>query len=498
MSVLTLGTCGDARGRYGFALQPMQGNPMIYHHLFQKLGRGKTVHAGIIGTGAYGSAITTQAAHTPYLAVQAVADISRDNARRAYERAGVSADKIVYCDNAAKAQSEIEKGNFVYTDHCEIIANIPIIDVVCECTGIPEASATYALAALEQGKHVAMVTKDCDSAVGPMLRGIADGKGLVYTPVDGDQHGLLIQLVEWAKAIGLTVLSGGKATDGEFVYDETTGAVTIKTDKKVHAPYVSTVTVRPEDRKYLGMIPPGGAAEYVAKRLEILQALPQLGAYDVCELTVAANYTGLKPAIETLVHAPLRITELPVAYCATDNGGVFPSEGIIDMTTCLRRADESGLGGGVFLVVRCDNAYSHEVLTTKGQIANYDGTTAVIYRPYHLCGVETATSLLAAGLLNMNTASDTFLPRYDLVKVAARDIKAGEIFENDHSLQMTARMAPAKPIAPSNAASAHLLTGNPAKSDIPRGTMITYDMVVEPQDAVIWRLRRQQDKTFLS
>jgi predicted homoserine dehydrogenase-like protein len=469
---------------------------MIYNQLFKKLGRKQIVHAGIVGTGAYGTAIVTQQSSTPHLAVRAVADISRDNARRAYERAGIDAGRIIYCDTAARAQREIEQGNYVYTDRCELISQIPIIDVVCECTGIPEASATYALEALNQGKHVAMITKDCDSAVGPILKRIADEKGLVYTPVDGDQHGLLVQMYEWAKSVGLTVLSAGKATDGEFVYDERARSVTIKTDKAVRAPYASSVTIKPEEQKYLQMIPPGGAAEYIAKRCEILGKLPHAAAYDLCEMTVAANYTGLKPATDTLVHAALRITELPGAYCAAKDGGVFESEGMIDVATCLRAPEESGLGGGVFLVVRCDNPYSHHVLTTKGQIANHDGTTAVIYRPYHLCGVETASSILVAGLLGMNTASDTFLPRYDLVKVAARDIKAGEVFENDHSAQLTARILRAAAVSPGNYASAHLLTGNRAKADIARGTTITYDMVVEPPDSVIWRLRRLQDTTF--
>ncbi|MGO4319950.1 flagellar biosynthesis protein FlgA, partial [Agrobacterium sp. MCAB5] len=119
-----------------------------------------------------------------------------------------------------------------------------------------------------------------------------------------------------------------------------------------------------------------------------------------------------------LVHAALRITEIPVAYAEIANGGLFERTETIDLATCLRRPDESGLGGGVFLVVRCDNAYSNHVLVTKGQIANYDETTAVIYRPYHLCGVETSTSLLMAGLLGIDTGSDDYRPRYDLVKVA--------------------------------------------------------------------------------
>jgi predicted homoserine dehydrogenase-like protein len=51
-------------------------------------------------------------------------------------------------------------------------------------------------------------------------------------------------------------------------------------------------------------------------------------------------------------------------------------------------------------------------------------------------------------------------------------------------------------VASGNAACAHLLTGNRAKVNIPRGTMITYDMVTEPQGSTLWRLRRLQDATF--
>jgi predicted homoserine dehydrogenase-like protein len=471
---------------------------MIYHHLYKKFAKKDLVRVGVIGAGNYGTAIITQDPRTPLMRVVAVADISVEAAKGAYEKAGFDAGEIVYCATVAEAEAAIAGGRRVYTDECGIVARIGSVDVVCESTGIPEASVVYALDAIGNHKHVAMITKDTDACVGPMLRKIACEAGVVYTPVDGDQHGLLIQLHEWAKTIGLTVLCGGKATDGEFVWDEAAGTVTIVTDKKIHAPNVRTVAVAPEDRRYLGMIPEGRAEEYIARRRTILSKLPQPGSYDLCEMTVAANYTGLTPAVDTLVHAPLRITEIPVAYCSKANGGIFADEGIIDLATCLRAPDESGLGGGVFLVVRCDNAYSNHVLTTKGQIANYDDSTAVIYRPYHLCGVETSSTILVAGLLGLDTGSDTFLPRWDLVRVAARDIAVGEPFGNDHSPQTTSRILPARPIAPGNHAAAHLLTGNRAAVAIPAGTAITYDMVEEPAGSPLWALRRRQDETFLA
>ncbi|RCW74414.1 SAF domain-containing protein [Pseudorhodoferax soli] len=473
---------------------------MIYHHLYKKFATKNLVRVGVIGAGAYGTAIVTQDPHTPLLRVVAVADISRDAAQGAYAKAGIAADTVAYAATAADAQALIAQGKRIYTDRPEIVAHIADVDVVCESTGSAEASVTNALAAIAHGKHVAMITKDCDACVGPMLKKIATAAGVVYTPVDGDQHGLLIQFYEWAKSVGLTVLSGGKATDGEFIYDEARGTVTIKTDKHIYPPAQETITIAPQDRKYLEKIPPGQVEEYVARRSEILAGLPQPGAYDLCEMTIAANYTGLAPAVDTLVHAPLRITEIPEAYSTRQYGGLFAQAGVIDLATCMRAPNESGLGGGVFLVVRCDNAYSNHVLTTKGQIANHDDSTAVIYRPYHLCGVETSSSILVAGLLGLDTGSDDYRPRFDLVKVAAHDIAAGEVFGNDHSQQLKARIVPARPIGArgdGTAACAHLLTGNRAAVDIPAGTLVTYDMVVEPEGSALWALRRRQDAEFL-
>jgi len=470
---------------------------VIYRQMFEKFRVRDEVRTAVIGAGQYATAIVTQEEQTPYLRVTVVADVDLDNARAAYAKAGRTDDEVVYAATAAEADAAIATGKRVYTDQPQIVAEIDAVDVVVESTGVPEAGARYARDAIRAGKHVAMVTKDLDVTIGPILRRLADERGVVYTPVDGDQHGLLIELVEWAKSIGLSVITAGKATDGEFIYDPESSTVRIHTDKPIHAPYQETIEVAPDDVKYLGMIPEGEASRYIAERARILADLPQPGSYDLCEMAVAANYTGYAPQVDTLLHAPLRITEIPSAFAPVGDGGVIERDGTIDLATCLREPAESGLGGGVFIVVRADNAYSNHIMVTKGQIANADGTATVIYRPYHLCGVETSTSILVAGLLGLNTGSDDYRPRFDLVKVAARDIAAGEVFGNDHSPQLTARIVPGVGIGAGRPAAAHLLTGNRAAVDIPAGTLITYDHVDRPADSLLWELRELQDSTFL-
>lgn len=472
-----------------------RGDHVIYHHLFDRQG-DRDVRAAVIGAGQYATAVVTQEPTTPRLSVRVVADIDIDRAIAAYTSAGIDAAEFTYAGTVAEAQSALDAGLRVVTDQCDIVALLDGVDIVCEGTGIPEASARYARDAIAHGKHVAMVTKDTDVTVGPELKALAVDAGVVYTPVDGDQHGLLVQLVEWARAIGLEVIAAGKATDGEFIFDPDAGTVRIHTDKPIHAPAVGEITVAEADLPWLGRIPEGRAEEFLAERARILAPLPQPGSYDLCEMTIAANYLGFAPQVESLLHAPLRITEIPHAYALEADGGVIAAAGTIDLATCFRTPDESGLGGGVWIVARAANAYSNHILTTKGQIANADGSATVIYRPYHLCGVETSITLLTAVLLGVDTGTSAYRPHFDLVKVAARDIAAGDVFGNDHSTQTTARIVPAAPVAAENPAAAHLLTGNRASRDIPAGTVITYDMVERPAASVLWTLREQQDARF--
>lgn len=467
---------------------------MIYHQLFNKY-KDKKVQVAVIGAGHFGTAIVTQQNNTPQVLIPIVADTNIQNAKDAFVKSNISEDKIAYSKDSTEAQSLINQGMFIYTDDPMIIMDIPSIEVVCEGTGVPEASAIFCKTAIEKGKHVVAISKEMDSVVGPILKRKAKELGVVYSPVDGDQPALLMALVEWARTIGLTVISAGKARDGEFILDEKNKTVSIKADGiTVHKDYVANI---PDDyMKYFDMIPEGKSEEYLKKRAEVLKDLPGAGAFDLCELTMIANATGLKPSTPELTEGSLRITELPIAYCSKKNNGIYDNEGIIDVHTNLRRQDESGMGGGVYMVVRFDNEYSNYILTTKGQIPNYDLSTAVIYRPYHLCGAEVTTTILSAALLGIDTGTLEYFPSYDLVKRAERDIKAGEPLGNDHDLKLKALIIPATKKGPNNPVPGHMITGNTAKVDIKKGEIITYSMIEDKSDTVLWQLRYEQEEVF--
>ncbi|MDR1626312.1 MAG: SAF domain-containing protein [Spirochaetia bacterium] len=470
---------------------------MIYRQVFKKYRRKEKVTAAVIGPGQYGKAIVTQHPFVEGLHVPVVADTDIEAAKSSILKAGIPESKILYSKDAGETRKAIFDGKYVYTDDPMIVMDIPEIDVIVEATGVPEAGARYCSAAIERKKSIAAVSKEMDSAIGPILRRRAIENGVRYSPVDGDQPGLIIGLVEWGRMIGLSIISAGKARDAEWILDEKKRTLFVQSDGiTVHKDQTESISER--YIKYFKKIPneSDAAQEYIDNRLEAGKSMPIIGDYDYCEMTIAANALGLKPDIPQTSLAPLRITELPIVFCSKKNGGIYNNEGTIDCHTNLRCLDESGMGGGVYMIVRCDNEYSRYIVNTKGHIINYDGSAAVIYRPYHLCGVETCVTILCIGLLNVDTGALDYFPSVDLVKIATRDIKRGEELGNDHDKRMTAIMVPATKWGPDNAMPAHLITGNKTTVDIKKGQTITYSMIEEPTNSVLWELRAQQEKIF--
>jgi len=468
---------------------------MLYHHLFEKFAKQAQVKAALIGGGNYGTAIVTQSLYNKYLTVSAVADKNIENAKNSYREAGIPDEDIQVCTTVAEAQRALLAGKYIVTANTDIIFALAL-DVVADATGNAEAGAYHSKLALENSKHMVMITKETDSVIGPYLHKLFREKGLVYTPVDGDQPAILMQLVEWARLIGLEVISAGKARDGEFIYDEKNGLVTHPADDKKGIPQPVTVKISREDAKYLEFIPEGQAEEYVRKRSEILKDLPQTAGFDYCEIVMMANATGLVPDLPELHKGTLRVNEVPISYCSRENGGLLRGEGRIDVITCLRSKEEASMGGGVYLVVRSNNPYSQHILTTKGLIGNYDNSAAVICHPYHLCGVESSTSLLAAAMLGVDTGSREYVQRFDLVRRAARDLPAGTVCGNDKDPQMTSLIVPAVRRSGSNPIPAHLLNGNRLKANVRAGTVITYDMVEEPRNSLLWSMRAKLEEDF--
>jgi predicted homoserine dehydrogenase-like protein len=460
----------------------------MYLETLFRAAQNRTVTALLMGAGEYGFSFLAQSRRTPGLRVSAVYARRVERGVAAFKHAGFPDEAIVVCGDAHKAKAALDAGKVVVSDDPLMLIRLPI-DIVVESTGAPEAAAVHADAALRNGKHVAMVSKEPDSVVGPLFHRRAKAAGLVYTPVDGDQPSLLMQLVVWARVLGLEVICAGKTSEYDFVYDPETKRVT-SLDRIADGAAVAA----------LWQFGGRDVRSVVLARAEALAAIPQHTVPDLVEMGLVANATGLAPDTPAF-HAPIaRTPEIADVLVPVAMGGILSGTGRVDVVNSLRRPDEASFAGGVFVVVRCEDHKSWEVLRAKGHVVNRAGDAAMIYRPSHLLGVESATTVLSAVLHGRSSGPDDVQPRFDVVGKTNQPLKAGttlEVTGHHHQIHgVDGLLVPARAARGANPIPFYLMGGNRLLRDVPAGTVISADMVEPPKESLLWTLRRQLEGTF--
>jgi predicted homoserine dehydrogenase-like protein len=460
----------------------------MYLEALHRSARQRTVRALLIGAGEYGFSFIAQSRRTPGLTVSAVHARRLERGVAAFAHAGLPDQAIAICETSAQAEAALAAGKVVVSSDALMLIELPI-DIVVESTGAPEAAAVHADAALRNGKHVAMVSKEADSVVGPLLQRRARAAGLVYTPVDGDQPSLLMQLAMWARLLGLEVLCAGKSSEYDFVFDPALERVS-SLDRSVAVPGFPALWD-------LGERPARGV---VRARAEALAAIPQHTVPDLVEMGLVANAMGLAPDVPAF-HAPVaRTSEVADVLVPAEMGGLLGGSGRVDVVNLLRRPDEPSLAGGVFVVVRCEDRKSWEVLRAKGHVVSRSGEAAMVYRPSHLLGVESATTVLAAVLDGRSSGPEDVQPRFDVVGRTARALPGGTLLTaagHHHEIQgVEGLLLPARRAEGANPLPFYLMADNSLVRDVPAGTVITAEMVQRPKGSLLWRLRREMEDAF--
>mgnify|MGYP006295917005 CR=1 FL=1 len=445
------------------------------------------VRAGVIGSGAYGTGLVAQAPRVGALEVPIIADADLEAACSAYAAAGEPPESLTVCATGGQIADAWRAGKKVITPDPLLLMDLSL-DVIVESTGSAESGARCAAAAIAAGKHVVMVNKEAHAIVGALLHRRARRAGVIYTAADGDQPGLMIGLVEWARSVGLRVLCAGKGRDSECRYHPAAG--------RVDSTYQGSVDV-PDDPA-LQPQPRGPDADCLARRRELLGDLARSDNWDLVELTIAANGTGLRPDGERPHGPPVYLCEIHQVLRPAEDGGVLREDGVVDQITVLGLPHEAGLGGGVFVVVDGGSAYGRKVLRKHVPCHVEDGSAATITRPYHLLGMETIHSVLMAGLYGLPTGTRTreHRPDWSTAYRARRDLSSGEIIGGHSNDQAEAIFVPGGPIRGDAPVPADMLRGHALVRDVPAGTVLTCDCIDVPEGSDLWRLRAEQDALF--
>ena len=465
---------------------------MNYTDLIAKFGTDAAhTRAALIGVGQFGRTLLMQSRRLPAMSLSVLCDLDIERLVATCRSVGLSEDEFTLADSRAAAAKAIEAGKVVLTQDAAVALEAPV-DVIVEATGNAEAGTRNTLKAIDEGRHIVLVTKETDSAVGPILAQRAARQGLVVSQADGDQPSLLLGLMSWAHTLGLELVAAGKASEYDFVFDPDT--------EEARAEGVETrVPLDPA----LWTLNPEDLEAAAAERANALAALPQRTPPDYCEMCLVANASGLKPDRPEF-HAPVaRISELPDLFRSRTEGGLLATEGVLEMFNCFRRPDEVSAAGGVFVVVRIPDEETGSLFQAKGMPVSRDATHLLAYNPTHLLGVEAALSVIVPHRLGLPTGSATVSPVCDVAMRATKSLKAGTVLDDHghhhhHVDGVEALLMDSAPLKTGRALPYFMAMGCALVKDVGAGQLITPDAVEVPEGSVLWSMREEQDRRFHS
>lgn len=413
---------------------------------------GKSISVGLVGAGQMGRGMISQIEAMKGMKVRATADITLENVKNAYHTAGVSEDKLVAAGNIEEADQAFEDGKYIAVTDTEILCEINGIDVIVDATGVPEVGAAVALKAIENNKHIVMLNVEADITVGAYLYQRAQEKGVVYTGSAGDEPGAIMELYDFADALGFNIVGAGKGKNNPLNLDANPDSV--------------------------------AEAARIKKSNPKMIASFQDGTKTMVEMNAVANATGFLPDKPGMHGFKASVDELPEIFQLKSEGGQVENHKIVDFV--------NGIAPGVFLIISSDK---EEVNEEMKYLSMGDGPNYVLYRPYHLTSLETPLSIAKAYLDHTPTIAPNAGMIAETATVAKIDLKAGEALDTIGGYTIYGRIYEYEEAKALNALPIGLV--NPRlvlKNDVKKGDVITYGDIDYDENSLIWELRKKQDE----
>ncbi|CAO1653146.1 oxidoreductase [Salinibacterium sp. NSLL150] len=408
---------------------------------------GRPVRIGLVGAGQMGSGFIAQIARQKGVDITAVADIAIDRAVSALANAGITdVDQSADLDALA---ATIEAGGHVVVNDALTLPKLPI-DMVIECSGVPEIAAKVALASLLGGKDVALMTVEADVTVGLLLARIAAQTGNIYTVCRGDEPVECLKLVEYVEDIGLDVVLAGKGKNNPL--NETATPSSLEAEAKAK-----------------GMNP------------RMLCSFVD-GTKTMIEMAALANAANLELTKRSMHGPAATVPTLQDIFKPIEDGGILDRSGVVDYAT-------GPVAPGVFVVAKATDPVVHEELS---YLKLGEGPYFAFYRPYHLASVEAVLSI-GEVMIDRQPSLAPIAWNADVSAMAKRDLKVGEKIDGIGGEHVYGDAVPAAEAKAGRELPIGLASAGTLIRDVAQGTAVTYDDVQLDETKTIVILRKLQD-----
>jgi len=298
-----------------------------------------------------------------------------------------------------------------------------------------------------------LMNAELDATLGPILKAEADKAGVVITNSDGDQPGVIMNLFRFVGSIGCRPVLAGNM-------------------KGLQDPYRT-----PETQK-------GYAAKYHQKPAMVTSFAD--GTKISMEMAVVANATGFKTGKRGMYG--------PQCKHVTDTPMLFPREqmlngGLVDYVLGAEPA------GGIFIIGYQENPLQQQYM-------NYykmgDGPFYVFYTPYHLCHLEAPLTAARAVLFHDAAIAPMGGPVCDVITVAKRDLKAGEIIDGIGGFTCYGMLDNSEVCRKDKLLPMGLSEGCRLTRDIAKDAALRYGDVALPEGRLCDKLRAEQNSHILT
>jgi predicted homoserine dehydrogenase-like protein len=444
----------------------------LFSKLQQRATQKNPIRVGLIGAGKFASMYLAQVPKTPGVHVVAIADINPSNAIKNLERIGWDANRY----RASSIADALKSGRTWLTDNWTQVVSAGEVDIVIEATGNPPAAVEHILAAIDHGKHVVNVTVEADALCGPALATAAQQKNVIYSLAYGDQPALICDLVDWARASGFNVVAAGRGHKWLPHFAQST-------PETVWGYY--GLTQEQADR---GGLNPKMFNSFLD------------GSKPAIESTAVCNATGLTAPVDGLSYPSGSIDEIPNLMRPKNEGGVLQSSGQVEVISSLSSDGVPvpyDIRFGVWVVFEGDTDYIKHCFEEYGVKTDDSGRYACLYKRWHLIGLEVGISVASVGLRGESTGSPNAF-RADVLAVAKRNLKVGEVLDGEGGYTVVGKLAPAEKSLKLGALPLGLAHGLKLKSDVAEGQPVTWNDVEYDAHSIAIKTRLAMESEYRS
>ena len=413
---------------------------------------GNPVRVAVVGAGFIGKSVVYQIEnYVTGMRLVALSNRTLSKAEQAMRLSGVR--EIDTVENVTQLEESIAKCRHAITDNAMLLCEADGIDVIIEATSDLEFTANLAVHAIENKKNIVLMNADCDATVGPILKVKADRAGVVISATDGDQPGSMMNLYRFVKSIGYKPVLIGNMKGLQDFYR------TPDTQKEFAAMY--------------GLSPRMATSFADGTKISM-------------ENTLVANATGFKAGKRGMFG--------PKCDHVDNAKDMFPLEmllegGIVDYILGARP------GPGVFVLGYDKN--QHRIPYMRYYKLG-DGPLYVFYTPYHLPTLEVPLTAARGVLFRDAAVAPLGGPVCDVITVAKRDLKAGEVLDGAGGFTCYGMIENTDNCRKQNLLLMGLSEGCRLKRNVPKDQPITNADVEFPKGRLIDKLRAEQDAYFLT